>query len=474
MNRAILWTADEAVAATGGMASAPFAASGVAIDSRTLAPGDLFVAIRGPRHDGHAFVADAFARGAAAAVIAEEAVGPPADGPQLRVADTLVALQGLGAAARSRGRARVIGVTGSVGKTGTKEALKLALGACATTHASAASHNNHWGVPLSLARLPRDAVYGVFEIGMNHPGELGPLARMVRPDVGIVTAIAPVHLAFFDSLAAIADAKAEIFEGMGEGGFAVLNEDAPHFDRLAAAARRAGIAAIYGFGRGEKAWARLVDYTARADGGTVLADIGGEEVRYDIGAAGRHWAMNSIAVLAAVAILGADLGAAARSLASLTAPKGRGARHTVDTGGARFELIDESYNANPTSVRAALETLAATPPAPGARRIAILGDMLELGAESGAMHAGLVDDVIAAKADLVLTAGADMARLHEALPAPIRGQHAADAGELVGAAVGAVGEGDVVMVKGSLGTGMGRIVEALLGLSRMARAAGEA
>ena len=474
MRRAILWTAEEAAGATGGTATAPFAASGVAIDSRTLAPGDLFVAIRGPRHDGHAFVADAFARGAAAAVIADDAASLPAGGPQLRVADTLAALQGLGAAARTRGRATVVGVTGSVGKTGTKEALKLALGACAPTHASASSHNNHWGVPLSLARLPRDAVYGVFEIGMNHPGELGPLARMVRPDVGIVTAVAAVHLAFFDSVAAIAEAKAEIFEGMGEGGFAVLNEEAPHFDRLAAAARRAGIAAIYGFGRSEKAWARLVDYTARADGGSVLADIGGEEVGYEIGVAGRHWAMNSIAVLATVAILGADLGAAARSLTNLTPPKGRGARHTVHTGGARFDLIDESYNANPTSVRAALETLAATAPAPGGRRIAILGDMLELGAESGAMHAELADDVIAAKADLVLTAGTDMARLHEALPAPIRGQHAVDAGALVRAAVGTVGAGDVVMVKGSLATGMACIVEALLGLSHMARAAGEA
>ncbi len=468
-----LWTADQAARATGGSASAPFSASEISIDSRTLAPGALFVAIRGPHHDGHTFVAEAFARGAAAAVVADEGGGAHSNGPLLRVGDTLTALEALGIAARTRGSARIVGVTGSVGKTGTKEALKLALGACAPTHASASSHNNHWGVPLSLARMPQSASYGVFEIGMNHPGEIGPLSRMVRPDVAVITAIAPVHLAFFDSLAAIADAKAEIFEGMAEGGFAVLNEDTPHFERLARAARRRGIA-VHGFGEQGSPWARLVEYSAREDAGAVVADIGGREVRYDIGAAGRHWAMNSVAVLAAVEVLGADLEGAARALARLTPPKGRGARHTVYTGEGSFSLFDESYNANPASIRAAIETLAASSPSPGGRRIAILGDMRELGADSGALHAELAEELVAAKIDLVLTAGEDMARLREALPAPLRGAHAADAGALVAAALATVSAGDVAMVKGSLVTGMGRIVEALLDLNLMPRAVNDA
>jgi UDP-N-acetylmuramoyl-tripeptide--D-alanyl-D-alanine ligase len=391
----------------------------------------------------------------------------------LRVADTLVALEALGVAARSRCSAKAIAVTGSVGKTGTKEALKLALGVCAPTHASAASYNNQWGVPLSLARMPRLAVYGIFEIGMNHAGEIGPLTRMVRPDVAVVTSIAPVHLAFFDSVAAIADAKAEIFEGMGEGGFAVLNEDSPHFDRLAVAARHRGIA-VHGFGAAGGPWARLVEYTARGDAGTVVADIGGREVRYEIGVAGRHWAMNTIAVLATVEVLGANLEGAARALTRLTPPKGRGARHTVYTGAGNFLLIDESYNANPASVRAAFETLAAASPEAGGRRIAILGDMRELGEDAAAMHAALADDLIAAKVDLVLTAGAHMAHLHEALPRPLQGQHAADSAALVPAAVVAVSAGDVVMVKGSLATGMGCIVEALRDLNRMPRAVNDA
>ena len=473
MTALALWTAEEAARATGGTASEPFSAGDVSIDSRTLTPGALFVAIRGPRHDGHRFVADAFARGAAAAVVAEHGGAMPTRAPVVRVADTLAALQALGAAARARGSAKIVGVTGSVGKTGTKEALKLALGACAPTHASAASHNNHWGVPLSLARMPREAVYGVIEIGMNHPGEIALLSAMVRPDVAVITAIAPVHLAFFDSVAAIADAKAEIFEGMGEGGFAVLNQETPYFERMAAAARRRGIA-VHGFGESGGPWARLVEYAARPGGATVTADIAGKEVRYEIGAVGRHWAMNSVAVLAAAEILGADLEGAARALARLTLPKGRGARHTISTGAGSFTLIDESYNANPASVCAAFETLAAATPAPGGRRIAVLGDMRELGADAGAMHADLARDVIAARIDLVLTAGPDMARLHEALPAPLRGEHAADAGAIVAPAVAAVGAGDVVMVKGSLATGMGRVVEALLDLDRTPRAVNDA
>ena len=473
MSESALWTADEAALATGGGASGPFTASEVSIDTRTLAPDALFVAIRGPHHDGHAFVAEAFARGATAAVVAEDGGAMPASGPVLRVADTLAALEALGIAARDRASAKIVGVTGSVGKTGTKEALRLALGASAPTHASVASYNNQWGVPLSLARMPRDTTYGVFEIGMNHPGEIAPLSAMVRPDVAVITAIAPVHLAFFDSVTAIAEAKAEIFAGMGEGGFAVINHETPHFEALAAAARRRGIA-VRGFGAGAEPWARLVDYATDEDATTVVADIGGRELRYQIGAAGRHWAMNSLAALAAVEILGTDIEGAARALARLTPPKGRGARHTIYIGAGSFALIDESYNANPASMRAAFETLALAKPAPGGRRIAILGDMRELGARSPAMHAELADDLVADKVDLVLTAGADMAHLNQALAAPLRGEHTADAGALVSPAVLTVDAGDVVMVKGSLATGMGRIVEALLDLNHVPRAVNDA
>ena len=472
MNGPPLWTAEDAARATGGAASGPFSAVSVSIDSRTLAPGALFVAIRGPHHDGHRFIADAFARGAAA-VVAERGAAAPARGPLVQVADTLEALRDLGVAARDRCAAKFVGVTGSVGKTGTKQALKLALGACAPTHASAASHNNHWGVPLSLARMPRQAVYGVFEIGMNHPGEIAPLSALVRPDVAVVTAIAPVHLAFFDSLAAIADAKAEIFQGMVEGGIAVLNQETPHYERLTEAARRRGIA-VRSFGEIGRPWARLVEYTARGEGARVVADIAGTVVGYEIGAVGRHWAMNSVAVLAAVAALGADLDRAARALARLTPPPGRGARHTIATGAGTFVLIDESYNANPASVRAALNTLAAATPGREGRRIAILGDMRELGPDAGAMHAELADAVVAAKVNLVLTAGADMARLHEAMPAPLRGEHVADAEAMVAPALVAVGAGDVVMVKGSLVTAMARVVEALLDLDHMPRAVNDA
>ncbi len=473
MTDSALWTADEAVRATGGAASGPFSASEISIDSRTLAPGALFVAIRGPHHDGHAFVADAFARGAAAAVVAEDRGGMPTGGPVLRVADTLTALEALGIAARARGAAKIVGVTGSVGKTGTKEALRLALGATALTHASAASHNNHWGVPLSLARMPGNSIYGVFEIGMNHPGEIALLSRMVRPDVAVITAIAPVHLAFFDSVAAIAEAKAEIFEGMGEGGVAVINRETPYFEPLAAAARRRQIT-VHGFGASGQPYARLVEHRASEDAAAVVAEIRGREVRYDLAAAGRHWAMNSMAALAAADVLGADLEGAARALARLTPPKGRGARHLIDLGTGSFTLIDESYNANPASMRAAFETLAMARPAPGGRRIAILGEMRELGATSAALHAELADDLVASKVDLVLTAGAHMAHLAKALPAPLRGEHAADAGGLVSAAVVTVGAGDVVAVKGSLATGMGRIVEALLDLNHVPRAVNDA
>ncbi len=469
--RAPLWTDAEAVAATGGRASAPFAAHGVSIDTRTLAKGDLFAAIEGVSQDGHQYVSAAFKAGAAAALVQAGRVAKP-EGPVLEVPDTLEALRALGRAARARSKARIAAVTGSVGKTGTKEALRTVLAAQAATHASEGSLNNHWGAPLSLARMARDAAYGVFELGMNHPGEIAPLTRLVRPHVALITWIAPAHTAFFKSVAEIADAKAEIFTGMS-GGTAVLPRDSEYFDRLAAAAKRAGIARIVAFGAHKAAEARLLDSDLGPTQSTVTAEILGTRLRYAIGSPGKHWVANSLAVLATAQALGADLARAAAALAQVQPPKGRGQRHrvalanaTVRNGPPGFTLIDESYNASPEAVRAALATLALTSPEPGGRRIAVLGDMRELGDDADAIHAALAPAFAAAKVDLVFTCGTHTAALAAALPEALRGAHAADSAALQPLVVAAVRAGDVVVVKGSLGSKMAPIVQALLALGR--------
>jgi len=463
---AVLWTSADAARATGGRAVGDaWQATGVSIDSRTCQPGDLFVAIAGPSFDGHDFVSAAFAKGAVAAMVHRPQAKLAADKPLLMVDETLAALGRLGLAGRARSRARFLGVTGSVGKTGTKEALRLVLSTEAECFATSGSLNNHWGVPLSLARLPLAAEIGVFELGMNHAGELGPLSRMVRPEIAIVTTIEAVHLEFFASIEAIADAKAEIFEGMGAGGIAILNRDNGQFERLAAAARRRGLARIIGFGEHSEAAARLIDYRLEANASRVSADILGRRVDYRLGAPGRHWVQNSLAVLAAVAALGLDLGLAAGALGSLSPPKGRGQRRRIAlaTGGS-FELIDESYNASPAAVRAALAVLAKAEPGSSGRRVAILGDMRELGAEGPRLHAELAAPVAKANVDQVLTCGPLMRELAAALPASRRGAHAADSQSLIPAALAAIKAGDVVLVKGSLGTRMAPIVEALLRL----------
>jgi UDP-N-acetylmuramoyl-tripeptide--D-alanyl-D-alanine ligase len=462
--RAVLWTDAEAAAATGGRASARFAALGVSIDSRTLAKDDLFCAIAGVSQDGHQYVAAAFKAGAAAALVEKGRVAKP-DGPLLEVADTLAALNALGRAARERSKARIAAVTGSVGKTGVKEALRAVLAAQATTHASEGSLNNHWGAPLSLARMPRDAAYGVFELGMNHPGEIAPLARLVRPHVALVTWIAPAHAAFFKSLSEIADAKAEIFAGMA-GGTAVLPRDSEFHDRLRRHAERAGVARTISFGAHAAADARLVDADLGATQSTVTAELLGTRLRYTIGSPGRHWVVNSLAVLATAQALGADLAKAAAALAKVQPPRGRGARHRVTLAQGAFTLVDESYNASPEAVRAALATLALAAPEPGGRRIAVLGDMRELGDDADALHAALAPSLADAKVDSVFTCGPHMAALSAALPARLRAAHAADSAALLPKVAAAVRAGDVVMVKGSLGSKMTPIVEALLALGR--------
>jgi UDP-N-acetylmuramoyl-tripeptide--D-alanyl-D-alanine ligase len=459
-----LWTLDDMAAAIRATRSGalPADVSGISIDSRSAAQGEAFFAIQGDNRDGHEFVDAALKAGAAVAVIARDRkVQFAANAPLLLVDDVLEALRDLARAARTRIAAKVIAVTGSVGKTGTKEALRLALTADGETHASAASYNNHWGVPLSLARCPAAAKYAVFEIGMNHAGEITPLTKLVRPHVAIITAIEPVHLEYFGSLEKIADAKAEIFSGIEPGGSAVLNRDNVHYARLAGAAKAAGVARIVSFGEHKQAEARLVRSSLQADSSTVQANILGQEVTYKLGAPGQHLVLNSIAVLAAVSLVGADLALAALALNKLKPATGRGSRTTLRTPSGSALLIDESYNANPASMAAAIALLGQAPVGPHGRRIAVLGDMLELGAQGAELHRGLAVPIEAVNVDLVYCCGPLMRALWEALPSGRRGGYAETAAGLEPAVLDAIRDGDAVMVKGSLGSKMGPIVKAL-------------
>ncbi len=459
-----LWTIDDMAAAmrAGKSAALPVDVSGLSIDSRSLAKGEAFFAIKGDNRDGHDFVEAALKSGAALAVVARDQCGRfAADAPLLIVTDVLEALRDLARAARARSHAKVIAVTGSVGKTSTKEALRLALGADGETHASAASYNNHWGVPLSLARCPASVKYAVFEIGMNHAGEITPLTKLVRPHVAIVTAIAPVHLEYFGSLKKIADAKAEIFAGLEPGGAVVLNRDNRQYTQLARAAEAAGVKRIVSFGASAKADARLVRHSLHAECSTVQARILGEPVTYKLGAPGRHLVLNSLAVLAAAAMVGADLALAALALNNLKPAAGRGVRATLRLPSGSALLIDESYNANPASMAAAIALLGHAPVGGHGRRIAVLGDMLELGAQGTALHRALAEPIEAAGVDLVFCSGPLMHALWEALPSGRRGGYAETAVGLEPAVLAAIRAGDAVMVKGSLGSKMGPIVKAL-------------
>jgi UDP-N-acetylmuramoyl-tripeptide--D-alanyl-D-alanine ligase len=458
-----LWTIDEMAAAMGAdkLGALPDAVGGISIDSRTLGKGDAFFAIQGDNRDGHDFVDDALKTGAGLAVVARAQAPHFADAPLLAVDDVLEALRALARAGRRRiDKAKVIAVTGSVGKTGTKEALRLALSADGETHASASSYNNHWGVPLSLARCPASVHYAVFEIGMNHAGEITPLTALVQPHVAIVTAIEPVHLEYFGSLEKIADAKAEIFTGLQPGGTAVLNCDNGQFARLAAAAREAG-ARIVSFGEDPEADAQLVRCALQPDASMVEARIFSEPVTYKIGAPGKHLVQNSLAVLAAVALVGADLALAALALSKLQPAVGRGARAILKMPGGSALLIDESYNANPASMRAAIALLGQAPLGAHGRRIAVLGDMLELGDQGAALHRALAEPIENASVDLVFCSGPQMQALWKMLPSTRQGGYADTAAALEPAVLGAVRAGDAVMVKGSLGSKMAPIVKAL-------------
>jgi len=439
-----LWTAAALQAATGGVFRAPFAAMGVSIDTRTLQPGDLFVALQGDT-DGHAFVADALARGAAGALV-HRTDGLPDDAPLLVVDDTLAGLHALGRAGRARFTGKVIAITGSVGKTTTKEMLRAALSAFGPTHAAEASYNNHWGVPLTLARLPPAAVFCVAEIGMNHAGEIAPLARLAAPHVAIVTAVSNAHIGHLGSLEAIADEKAAILEGLEPDGLAVLPGDSPFLARMAESAP----GRVITFGRSEGANARLL-HVAPAQ-----ASILGQSVEFSLSAPGAHMAANAVAALAACAALGLDAVRAAKALSTFKPVAGRGLQRPIRDGD--ILLLDESYNASSASIRAALDVLAALP----GRRVAVLGDMLELGEFGPAEHAGLAAD-LTASADLLYACGPLMRHLYDSVPDRQRGAHVRDSVSLAPLVAAAVRPGDAVLVKGSLGSRMRLVVTALEG-----------
>lgn len=464
----ILWTGDEVAAACNGRVAgdATWTVTGVSIDSRTIAKGDLFIPLKGPNFDGHAFVAQALGQGAAGAIVADFPAGMENDARLIQVDDTMVALQDLGRMGRVRAQGKIIAVTGSVGKTGTKEALKVALDGQGKTFATVGSLNNHWGVPLSLSRFPADSNFGVFELGMNHAGEIGPLSRMVRPDVAIITNVEAVHIEFFAGVEAIADAKAEIFQGMDPTGTAILPRDNAHYARLLAHARTQGLTRVLSFGTQDGADGRLVAYHGHSDHGDVTADIDGVQVSYTLPLPGRHHAVNSLAVLLAVKAAGGDVQASAQALGGLAAIKGRGQRRAISMGAGSFTLIDESYNASPVSVAAAAGVLGQADIGPNGRRIAVLGDMRELGDHAQKLHEGLVEPFVAAGTDLVFCCGPNMRHLFDRLPPALRGAYADDSATLAPVVAAAVGAGDAVMIKGSAGSRMALVVDALKALDQ--------
>ena len=449
----VLWTSEEIARATGGTASAAFEVTGVTFDSREVGAGDLFIAMPGTVHDGHEFVDQAICAGAAGLIVSR-----PVAAPHVLVEDTAKALQDLGRAARERAKATIVGVTGSVGKTSTKEALFAAFERWrpGRVHRSVKSYNNHTGVPLSLARMPRDAEFAVLEMGMNNPREIAALARLVRPHVAIVTAIAPAHIENLGSEEAIADAKAEIFEGLEADGIAILPNDSPHRDRLVRAARRTADQ-IVTFGSGDADVHALHAVRADQGGSLITAALLGSDLTFTISQRGEHWVSNALAVLAAVEAVGGDVGIAGLALADLGGLTGRGARHQLRVDGGEALLIDESYNANPASMAATLKSLGAESGV--SRRIAVLGPMRELGEHSDALHAGLAPAVIDAHVDALVLVGEDMRPLEDALDGRVAVIRATDADAAADALLDLLRPGDAVLVKASNSIGLARVVD---------------
>ncbi|MEJ8311492.1 UDP-N-acetylmuramoylalanyl-D-glutamyl-2,6-diaminopimelate--D-alanyl-D-alanine ligase [Agrobacterium larrymoorei] len=461
-----LWTVADMIAITAGrpVGNLPQGITGISIDSRTVQQGEAFFAIKGDRVDGHDYASFAVANGASLMVVSEAKL--PALGrltvPMIVVDDVLSALVKLGIAARERTSARIIAVTGSVGKTTTKEMLRQVLAPSGKVHAAVSSFNNHWGVPLTLARMPADTEFGVFEVGMNHPNEIRPLVKQVKPHVAIITTIAAAHLGNFTSLEEIADAKAEIFEGVLPGGAVILNRDNAQFERLEAAAINVGIDHILTFGQHAKADFRLADFESTPNGSTIWAIINGETSELNIGTPGRHVAENAMAALGVVAVTGANLDRAFDALGALRPVKGRGERHRLSVGDGSFLLIDESYNANPASMRAAIALLAQAEVRGNGRRIAVLGDMLEMGEFAAEVHEELSGPILSAGIEHVWLAGESMAYLRDALPESVNVSWFPTTAELAEFVLKWVQPGDVVMIKSSLGIGFGKIVSALL------------
>ncbi len=472
-----LWTSAEIAAAchgsSPGSTPASWTASGISIDSRNINVGDLFIALQGPKFDGHAFVAGALASGAAGALVhcSADRIPTSLHHRLVVVKDTFIALNELARAARARTKARVVAITGSVGKTGTKDMLQVVLAPQGKAHATAGNLNNHWGVPLTLARLPRDARFAVVEIGMNHPGEIAPLAKLAAPHTAVVTTVAAVHLEFFDSVAGIAAEKASIAAGIEPNGCLILPADNSEIDTLQRIAAQAGVANVVTFGAAETADVRLVDFAVNAGGTQVVAEITGQRLRYDLGLSGRHAALNSLAVIAAARALGADLDSVTQALAHVTPTEGRGNRSVVPLAGGDITVIDESYNASPTSILALAETSALFPRRAASRLVLVLGDMLELGAEAPALHAGLAQRLVELKVDVVFTAGSLMEHLHTTLPRAMRGGHAEDSLALLPLVVQSIKAGDVIAVKGSHGSNMRPVVDGLTSLATAPRPA---
>ena len=463
-----LWTSDEVRAATGGeLHGDDWSANGVSIDTRTIKPGDIFVALKDVR-DGHDFVAAALSSGAAAALVERVPDGVGANAPLIVVADVLKSLEAMAVSARNRTGAKVIAVTGSAGKTSTKDMLLHVLAKQGRTHAAEASYNNHWGVPLTLARMPRDTEFAVIEIGMNHPGEIAPLSRLASPHIAIITTVAAAHLEAFDSVDEIAVEKASIFQGLQEGGAALFNADVETSPILNAEAKLHAARRI-GFGEHDHADLRAARITLTADASVVEARFDGQDMLFKVGAPGRHFALNALAVLGAVKLAGADPEMAALDMATWHAPAGRGLRETIvldAVEGATIELIDDAFNANPASMAAALDVLASIPLGKDGRRIAVLGDMLELGSDEKKLHAAIADLPALDAVHRVDCVGTRMTALYEALPPEKRGKSVETAEALTDAAHQLVAPGDVVLVKGSKGSKVSLVVQALKALEK--------
>lgn len=459
-----LWNAQDVAQATQGTCTGNWEAQSVSIDTRTILPGALFVALKGEQMDGHHYVVKAFEKGAVAALVSYVPEGFDAqDGRFVLVADTERALQELGRAARARAQAKFIGVTGSVGKTGAKEMLRTALAPLGTVYATTGNLNNHLGVPITLANMPRDIDYAIIEMGMNHAGEIRLLSDIAKPDVSVITTVDAVHIEFFASVQGIADAKAEIFEGMGGKGFAVLNRDNPYFQRLREKAEKSGLDRILSFGTHADAVCRMLGCRIVDDVTEVDASIAGTHVAYRLGTIGKHWALMSVAVLGVIDAFGADIAKSAEALAHFHEPKGRGQIRKLAVAGGHIRLIDDAYNASPVSMKGAIEKVADVRKATQepVRTVIVLGDMLELGEDSNDLHVGLVPSIVNNQIDLVFAAGSFMHHLYDALPEAMKGAYEPTAAKLAPKVVSALKPRDIVLVKGSHGSRMDQVVTAI-------------